>query len=47
MPSHAKSSPRNQEVPAGIGLQFIDPSPDLVAQVRAFIARREPAFYDE
>jgi uncharacterized protein (TIGR02266 family) len=39
-------TPENRAQPPGIGLKFIEPPPDLIAAVRTFIARREPAFYE-
>ncbi len=39
-------SPLNQELPAGMGLQFINPAPELLELVRGFIVQREPAFYE-
>ena len=36
----------NHDLPSGMGLQFIDPSPEIMAFVRGFIEQREPGFYE-
>lgn len=40
-------SPRNSEAPPGFGLRFLNPTPELLTQVRQFIQQREPTFYEE
>ena len=39
-------SERNNEVPPGVGLQFVDVDEDILGAVRQFIRDREPAFYE-
>ncbi len=36
----------NKELPPGLGLQFVDPSAELLELVRRFIVQREPTFYE-
>lgn len=36
----------NRELPPGLGLQFIDPGPELLSAVREFVACREPTLYE-
>lgn len=39
-------SDRNREVPPGVGIQFVEPTEEVLSAVRWFIRKREPAFYE-
>ena len=39
-------SDRNNEVPPGVGIQFVEPTEEVLAAVRSFIGKREPGFYE-
>lgn len=39
-------SPLNADLAPGMGLQFVDPSDEVLQAVRAFVQCREPAFYE-
>lgn len=43
----AKKSPPDEQAPAGMGLQFLNPSADDVAALDQFLARRDALMRDE